>query len=254
MAFKDEYKQALWIAGFGAVGGILSCVYAAAVAAPIEPLFSKCLASVVLGAGASFIGAYLLANPNMGEAGGSVRAFAFAVICGFAWRPVYDAGTALVDKAAKDRTDSAILSDVKASEAQAPELAGVSAKELPTKIAETKTSALALIADAERAQKPETKRRARMAAEKLIKSLAGPTAGNSPEAEDARLDALKEVGGKAALTKDMDLYQMAVGPMRFHRNWSDRKRPAADSAARELAELVTPPAMTDAPAPNPPTR
>lgn len=132
MALKEEHKQALWIVGFGAVGGILSCVYAAVVGSSSEEhWFWRSLGSTVLGAGASFVGAYLLANPDMREAQGRMRGWAFALICGFAWKPVYDAGTALVDKTAEDMNDRPILSEVNASEARAMELDNAPPAQLP---------------------------------------------------------------------------------------------------------------------------
>lgn len=90
-----------------------------------------------------------------------------------------------------------------------------------------------------------------MAAWKLIQSLAGSKDEGSPEAEDARLDALKEVGGKAALAKDLDLYQTAVRRMK-DRTWRFNRGPAAIRAAEQLAEQANPLVVDDEPDPGPP--
>jgi hypothetical protein len=253
MTIPEAYKQALWIAGFGAVGGILSCVYSAVTGSPLEPWFPKGLASMALGAGASFVGAYVLATPDMSQPLGRIRGLAFALICGFAWRPVYDAGGALVEQAVKNRNDSPILAQAKASEEQATELTQAPPAELPARISATKASALALIGDMQRAQGTETKRKVRRTAEKLIQSLAGPASTGDPKVEDAQLDALKELGKKAADEKDMELFQATVHRIAAH-PWSPEKRQAASVAAKMLTEQVNPPGVNAQPTPPAPPR
>ncbi len=242
MEMKDEHKQAFWIVGFGAIGGILSCVYCAVVGSPIDPWYLKVPASMLLGAGASFVGAYLLANPDLHETRGLIRGLAFAMMCGFAWKPVYDAGSALVEQAVKNRNDQPILSQAQASEEQVAELAKAGPSELPARIAETKATALALIGDVQKAQDPETKRKVRRSAEKLIQSLANPAPADDPNVEEARLEALKEVGQKAADEKDMTLFQTTVRRM-AGRPWSPSTKQAASMAARQLAEQVNLPGV-----------
>src|SRR3990172_11409776 len=82
----------------GAAGGLLAWLYSQTVGQPAALVWWQAIpAGVLLGAGASFVGVYLLANADVRDA---KRCLALAMICGFAWKPVYEAGTALVKETA----------------------------------------------------------------------------------------------------------------------------------------------------------
>lgn len=86
----------IFVLASGAVGGLLSWVYSLAVGNRLSLSGWQAVgASVALGVGASWIGVYLLAHTDTSDL---ARALAFALLCGFAWKPVFDAGTALVEK------------------------------------------------------------------------------------------------------------------------------------------------------------
>jgi hypothetical protein len=87
-------KEIALILLFGAIGGGLSLVYAATVGQPIQgSLWVAVPGSVVLGTFAAFIGVYVIANTDTSD---FLRCLGFSLLCGFAWKPVYDAGSALV--------------------------------------------------------------------------------------------------------------------------------------------------------------
>jgi hypothetical protein len=89
---KDFYG----IFGAGAFGGALSWLWSITLGAPLklEPPVAA-IASMILGAGAAIIGVYLLANTDRRDIG---RALAFAILCGFSWQIVYEAGSSTLER------------------------------------------------------------------------------------------------------------------------------------------------------------
>jgi hypothetical protein len=89
---KDFYG----ILGAGAFGGALSWLWSITLGAPLklQPTVAA-IASIILGAGASVIGVYLIANTDRKDIG---RALAFAILCGFSWQIVYEAGSSTLDR------------------------------------------------------------------------------------------------------------------------------------------------------------
>lgn len=81
----------------GAAGGALSWVFAVTVGLPLAVTnwLVALPAASALGAGASFLGIYLLAGTDTAQAN---RCLAFALLCGFSWKPVFDAGSALLNQ------------------------------------------------------------------------------------------------------------------------------------------------------------
>lgn len=80
-----------WLGATGAAGGVVSWLYSMTVGTPLRSSVLIALgASVVFGATAAFFGAFL-ANTAPEPAS---RALLFALLCGFAWHPVLDAGRA----------------------------------------------------------------------------------------------------------------------------------------------------------------
>ncbi|HEY0160039.1 MAG TPA: hypothetical protein VGF28_22320 [Thermoanaerobaculia bacterium] len=89
-------KEFYGILGAGAFGGALSWLWSITLGAPLklEPAVAA-IASVILGAGASVIGVYLIANTDRKDIG---RALAFAILCGFSWQIVYEAGSSTLER------------------------------------------------------------------------------------------------------------------------------------------------------------
>ncbi len=92
-------REVLFILIFGAFGGALSWVYAVTIGQPLQTnLLLSLAASTVLGTGAAFVGVYVIANTDTRA---FLRCLGFALLCGFSWKPVYDAGSALVNQQVK---------------------------------------------------------------------------------------------------------------------------------------------------------
>lgn len=92
-------KQIGFILGFGALGGLLSIVYAATLGQPLpSSAWWTFPASAMLGMFAGFIGVFVIANTDTRD---FLRCLGFALLCGFSWKPMYDAGSALVSQQTK---------------------------------------------------------------------------------------------------------------------------------------------------------
>lgn len=91
-----SWRMAILVLVTGGVGGLLSWVYATTVGeAPKSPPSLALPSWMALGCGAAFIGVFLFA---VTDTRARIRCLAFALACGFAWKPVYEASTALIEK------------------------------------------------------------------------------------------------------------------------------------------------------------
>ena len=98
----------------GAIGGFLSWIYAQTFGEAMALVWYLAVpASMLFGTGAAFIGVYLLANVDTSAL---LRCLAFALLCGFLWMPVFDAGKALVFQ--EVRVKDAVEAGKAAAEAQ----------------------------------------------------------------------------------------------------------------------------------------
>lgn len=83
----------------GGAGGALSWLFTLAAGLPrvVTPWWAAAAIGIPLGAGAAFVGVYL-ANSSPAP---PARCLAFALLCGFSWRPVLEAGSAVVAQKAQ---------------------------------------------------------------------------------------------------------------------------------------------------------
>jgi len=148
-------KEIAWILFFGAIGGSLSLVYAATVGQPIPgSLWVAVPGSVVLGTFAAFIGVYVIANTDTSD---FLRCLGFSLLCGFAWKPVYDAGSALVTQQTRaTQIDKVQQLNEKVSEAVS-EVTSKTTKPTADDIAKAASAALSAIDEAHKTGEVEVK-------------------------------------------------------------------------------------------------
>jgi hypothetical protein len=145
-------RELTWILTAGAAGGFLSWVYAFAFGQPL-PLHGGFAvpACVALGIGAAFIGVYVIANTDTSA---FLRAAGFALLCGFSWKPIYDAGSALITQHTNERqaqTSAAVCAK------RLDELQHAPAAEVTAKVTEATTSAVTAIQAARTTDNPQVK-------------------------------------------------------------------------------------------------
>jgi hypothetical protein len=95
---NSTLKEVLLVAGAGAFGGLIGVLASQVLKQPFPAgLLTVYAAAPVLGGGAGLIGVYLLANSDRKDI---VRCMVFSMVCGIVWKPVFDAGSAIVTQRA----------------------------------------------------------------------------------------------------------------------------------------------------------
>lgn len=104
MSDESQWSEVGKVLLFGGAGGLLSWVYAQTVGQPYAGSpWVVIPSSFLLGMGAAYIGVYLLANSDRKDL---LRCLGFALACGFAWKPVYEAGSALITQQQNQKLES----------------------------------------------------------------------------------------------------------------------------------------------------
>src|SRR5260221_2205761 len=160
-------RQALAIVGGGAAGGALSFLFTVAGGGHLGTLTTvpAILISIVLGAGSGFIGVYVFFYSMRKEA---VRCLAFAVLCGFGWRVIYEAGTSLLSKrqasseADAGSTKTADLAQEVKTNTAAPEQA---------KVVALAAAASESLNAASKSEDPQVKEKAKQASTKALDAM-----------------------------------------------------------------------------------
>ena len=95
MLTEDEKKEIIYIMIAGGCGGIISLIYSITLGnSPVIPILPwGILSYICLGITSGYIGVYLLAKSDTRN---FTHCLGFALVCGIAWAPVIDGGTALV--------------------------------------------------------------------------------------------------------------------------------------------------------------
>jgi hypothetical protein len=189
--FGSPIAKVIWM---GALGGLLSCVYATYLG--IDSFAPRqFLSAPLLGMGAAYLGVFFLANSDITNSLAMRRTLAFALICGFAWRAVYEAGSALV-------TQQIQLGKVEKLTQQMSD-ANRNAAVAPTDAASKTTE---LLLEATKVDKPAVADEATKQAQRVVDTLAS-EAPKKPEAAVALAQIAKtatETGNTAVASKAVD--------------------------------------------------
>lgn len=101
---KLDWREITAVLVAGAIGGFASWVYGLSVGEPVAGGFWAIPRTLFMGAFAAWIGVYFIAATDMTK---FVHALAFAAACGLAWKPVCDAGSALVQQTVQQAQNNA---------------------------------------------------------------------------------------------------------------------------------------------------
>lgn len=114
------------VMGAGAFGGLLSWVWTITLGVELErlPRALAVLACILLGAGAAVIGIYVIAKTDRRDL---PHALGFAILCGFSWQLVYEAGLSTLNrrdarKQVEQRASSAATAETTLASATTPEV------------------------------------------------------------------------------------------------------------------------------------
>ncbi len=179
MANDESPRQALWIILGGAIGGGLSWLFTIAGGGHLGSLSTPqaVLTSILLGAGAGFIGVYVVANSDRRDL---MRCLAFAVLCGFAWRVVYEGGESMLSKrqAGSDAVAGAEKTEILAQQITT----NTAAPPPPAQVTALGAAATDSLHAAAKSDDPDAKKKAADASSKAIDVLATTT---QPEAANS---------------------------------------------------------------------
>lgn len=189
---------------FGGIGGFLSWIYIITVGQPLPQTWWKAiLASIALGMGAGFIGVYVIANSDTRAL---FRCLGFALLCGFSWKPVYDAGGALIKQTTTRQAEQQVLSLSKTSEKLALDLSKAPPELLPSKINETTKTTIDLLRALPKVDNPNIRSEVQSRAHEAVTAIKNVTTQNPEEA----VKALTEIGTVAVETKEPQIANLTI--------------------------------------------
>lgn len=178
----------------GGFGGFLSWVYTLAVGTPLKvDGVVGVMISMLLGLGASLIGVYVLANSDRQAL---VRCLVFAMLCGFSWKPVFDAGTASITLHTERQETREQLSELTAETSETVALIEktppAERAQDPVRLVEATQKAGDMLRVAGKLDDPEAKTRAAKAVKRVVDSLRANHGAELPPALAVRVDNLDQ--------------------------------------------------------------
>lgn len=180
-------KIAFLVALFGAIGGFLSWVYAAVLGQPFsQSWWVAALASTSLGMGAAFLGVFLIANTDTKAL---LRCLAFAMLCGFSWKPVYDAAGAFINQEINTKQERETMKLFALAKISAAELSKARPEQIPEIAFKASEANLAALRAASKVENSEIRRNALVQSTEIMKSIDSTIEAN-PGVNDAAIKQL----------------------------------------------------------------
>src|SRR6266568_9399581 len=139
---KMDWQEIRYVLIAGAIGGFASWVYGRVLGQPVPGGGWAIPVAIFLGAFAAGIGVYVLTNTDTSAV---ARTVFFAMLCGFVWKPVCDAGQAWIERTIEQKQDAAAEDAGNRVEELADNLAKTPVEQLPKKLEEVHDAALAAL-------------------------------------------------------------------------------------------------------------
>ena len=224
-----DWKELVHVALAGAIGGVLCWIYSEATGTPLGlGLVGSPLASLCLGAGAAVLGVYVVAKTDMSA---KVQGLACAMACGFAWKPVLDGTTSLVETQVARASEASIRSETDEALSGSEALkASASDGEVLTK---TVSSAVEALRHDARTTDVAEQRSIRL--EDVVRNI---TSAEGLSDED-KVDAIGRIGSAATSAGDQTLAaisQTALAELGGDTNASPEVRAKASRAVTEIGD------------------
>jgi len=197
-------KEVVQILIFGGIGGFLSWVYTVTMGKPIALIWYYAIpASIFLGTGAAFVGVYVIAHSDTRAV---MRCLGFALLCGFSWKPIYDAGSALVNQTFQQQEERGIVSLSGKSVKLAQELQKVSTDKLPEKIDEVAKATIQVVEGLPQIKTTNARRQVMTNINGFINAIDGVASKKPREA----VMAFKELGEASGKRGETEIANLAV--------------------------------------------
>lgn len=238
MGKSNQFSMMGLVAGFGAIGGLISWVLQAATGGHLLPFawYWSVPAALLLGGGAAGIGVYVLANTDLTATG---RALFFALLCGVFFRPVWRAGSDFINGAVSQSKAQSQLSDVQASTQQLSQaVAAHQPQQVQTAVQKTGEATANLVQQS--ASVPDEEVRDELQA-KSAKAVDAITAAAS-KAPSASVESLYKIGLAAKQTDQTTLTLHVLDSLRQVGNSNADE--ATMNKAREYASKIEMPKGT----------
>lgn len=205
--FREKLKEIGMVLLFGALGGILCWIYSLSVGETLpfktmHPLWAI-ISSISLGAGAGGIGIYVIFNSDSRD----IRRFLFiALLCGFSWNPVYEAGGALINQKANQNLEKQVKDNAVALNTLTQELPGTPESQLPEKMNQITQSAIGLLNELPKVGDRKLEAEARDSVQNAV-AVIEKSAQSRPE-EGSK--ALQQIGNAASINDQFDITQKTI--------------------------------------------
>jgi len=175
---KMDWQEVKFVLMAGAIGGFASWAYGLVLGQPVPGDGWAIPVAIFLGAFAAGIGVYVLTNTDTSAV---ARTVFFAMLCGFVWKPVCDAGKALIDHTIEQRQDATAEDAGKRVQELADNLAKTPVDQLTKNLEEVNDAAMAAVEALPQARSQKTRREVetKLSAALLMVSQ---VAGKNPQA------------------------------------------------------------------------
>lgn len=184
----------------GSIGGFASWLYGIVVGEPVPGGFWGIFIAIFLGAFAAGIGVYVLTNTDTSA---YARTLFFAALCGFAWKPVCDAGQAFIEQSIQQSQDEEAQDNANDLIALSSSLSedGLSGQELAFRLEKINSLAQVTVDSISNV----TDRKVRADIEAKVNASIESVSAVAPKNPVAVSRVLEDVGGKAAQKQQIDI-------------------------------------------------
>lgn len=202
-------REAKWIEVIlvGGIGGLFSWLYPLTFGQElVSPWYKAIPLFIAFGMGAAFIGVYVLANSDRRD---QMRCLGFALLCGFAWKFVWDSGNALIHQTFQLREEKRVVSLSEESKELARKLPTIQTDQLPAKINETTTTTIQAVQALPKIKTMEVREAVMVSTNEVISALNDIASKKPHEA----VTALKELGETSIKSGEPQIVPLAINSL-----------------------------------------
>lgn len=202
----SKWKDIWIILAAGGIGGFASWVFGLVVGEPVPGGGWGILIGIFLGAFAAGIGVFVLANTDRSD---FARMLCFAALCGFAWKPVCEAGRAFIQQSVQAKQEMVATEMADEAVELAASLSNLPPAQLAARLEEVGNAAQ----DALEFLPHTTSPRVRRAVESKVNTALRSVTQVAPENPQVSARVIQSVGETAARNQAPAISQNAIDSM-----------------------------------------